>query len=176
MTTAVIPGWGLTEEEGLTVSFSLSLPFSRGQSLVNKILSVILVAVILGAIGAIGYVIVAPKVGEGFTEFYILGLEGKAGNYPEEVVVEKEGRVIVGITNREQATVSYRVKIRVGGVEKNEVGPIVLDDGQKWEEVVGFTLDRVGDNQKVEFLLYKDGESETYLKSLRLWIDVKERE
>ncbi len=39
--------------------------------------------------------------GERFTEFYILGLEGKADNYPDELTVGEEGRVILGIVNHE---------------------------------------------------------------------------
>lgn len=51
-------------------------------------------ASILGAIGTLAYVIITPKAGERFTEFYILGLEGKADNYPDELTVGEEGRVI----------------------------------------------------------------------------------
>lgn len=43
-----------------------------------------LIVAILGAIGALGYVIATPKSGPGFTEFYILGLGGKAEKYPSE--------------------------------------------------------------------------------------------
>jgi len=39
---------------------------------------------------------------------------------------------------------------------------------------VSSTPDRLGDNQKVELLLYKDAEAEPCLKPLRLWIDVME--
>ena len=60
-------------------------------------------------------------------------------------------------------------------MRNNEVESIRLGDEQKWEEIVSFTADRVGDNQKVEFLLYKNGESEPYLKPLHLWINVKEQ-
>ena len=37
---------------------------------------------------------------------------------------------------------------------------------------MGFTPDRVGDEQKVEFLLYKQGGSEVYLR-LHLWLGVQ---
>ena len=68
----------------------------------DKALSIILVIVILGALGALGYAIARPHAGERFTEFYIEGLKGKAADYPEELVVGGEGKVIVGIINREQ--------------------------------------------------------------------------
>ena len=51
----------LAQVERFTVSFNLSLPSWRGQSLVGKILSVILIGAILGTTGTLVYVIAAPK-------------------------------------------------------------------------------------------------------------------
>ena len=164
----------LAQAERFIVSFNLGLTIWKGQRSLDRILSIILMAAILGAIGTLGYVIATPKVGEKFTEFYVLELEGKATDYPSEMKVGEEGRVIVGIINREHETVSYRMEVRIDGAKNNEVGPIVLGDEQKWEEIVSFTPHRAGDNQKVQFLLYKNGESEPCLKPLHLWVNVKE--
>ena len=62
-----------------------------------------------------------------------------------------EGKVIMGIINREYETVTYRVEVVIDGVKNNEVGPVALDHDGKWEKVIGFTPGRAGDNQKVEF-------------------------
>ena len=51
----------------------------------GRILFIILTIAILGALGAWGYVTANPKLGERFTEFYILGLSGKATDYPIEI-------------------------------------------------------------------------------------------
>ena len=59
-----------------------------------------------------------------------------------------------------------------GEVINNEVGPVTLEHDEKWEEIVDFTPDRVGDKQKVEFLLYRQGQSEAY-RRLHLWVDVQ---
>ena len=68
----------LAEVDRFTVSLNLSLAPWRGQGLVvDRILSIILIVAILGAIGTLSYVIAAPKVSERFTELYILGPEGK---------------------------------------------------------------------------------------------------
>ncbi len=146
----------------------MSLPSLRG-----KTLSIVLIAAMLGAVGTLGYVIATPEVGEEFTEFYILGLDGKATDYTSEVRIGEEGRVIVGIINREHKTVSYRVMVMIDGAGNNRTGPLELGHGEKWEEIVSFTPDRVGETKKVEFLLYKNGGSEPYRK-LHLWVDVKE--
>jgi len=139
----------------------------------DRVLSIILVITIMGALGALGYAIATPRAGEKFTEFYVLGLEGEAIDYARELRVGEEGKVIVGIINREQETVNYRVEVRMDGVRDNETGQLELEPDEKWEEIVSFTPDRAGDSQKVEFLLYKNGESEPYLK-LHLWVNVKE--
>ncbi len=138
----------------------------------DRALSVVLALFILGALGMLGYAIANPKVGERFTEFYIEGLEGKAADYPKELVMGEEGKVIVGIINREHETVTYRVEVTIDGDKSNEVGPVALDHDEKWEEIVGFTPNKAGDNQKVEFLLYGHGQNEVYQR-LHLWVDVR---
>ena len=140
----------------------------------DKVLSSILGLLTLAAIVAIVYVTHSPPTGDRFTEFYILGLESKAADYPKKLQVGEEGRIIVGITNREHETVGYWVEVRIDGVRNNQVGPLELGHDEKWEEIVSFTPHRAGDSQKVEFLLYRNGEGEPYLKPLHLWIDVKE--
>ena len=137
----------------------------------KKALSIALISVIICAIGGLIYIMVMPKVGERFTEFYILGPEGKAENYPSELVLGEETKVIVGIVNREHRETSYRLVVMVDGVEDNEIAPIMLAHEEKWEDEVRFLPRKAGKNRKVEFLLFREGESEPY-NSLYLWIDV----
>ena len=165
--------WRLADFERFTVSFRLNLAPWKGQNLVDKVISVILIAVILGTAGTLGYVIATPKIGEKFTEFYILGLDGKAIDYPGELEMGEQGKVLVGIINREHEAVNYRLEITINGVSSNELGPIVLQNEGQWEQEVNFMPIQAGDNQKVEFLLYKQGQSEAY-RSIHLWVNVKE--
>jgi uncharacterized membrane protein len=134
------------------------------------ILTVILAIAFLGALTALGYFIAVPKTTETFSEFYILGLSGKADDYPGRLRVGEEGQVIIGIVNWEQEVTNYRVEVEVEGNPVSEIGPLRLDHEEKWQQVVGFTLDKPGSKQKVEFLLYKLGVKEPY-RSLHLWID-----
>lgn len=140
----------------------------------DRVLSVTLVLATLGALGALGYVIATPSVEDTFTEFYILGQGSKAADYPKELKVGDEGRVIVGIINHEDKQVSYRVGVMIGGKKSAEIGPIMLADEQKWEGEVIFVTEVAGNNQKTEFLLYKDDEFEPCLEPLYLWINVAE--
>ena len=161
----------LPEPERFGVDFQMRLP-GWGGGAWDRALSVILALTILGALGTLGYAIASPKVGERFTEFYIEGLEGKAIDYPKELALGEKGKVIVGIINREHETVTYRVEVAIDGAKNNEVEPVTLDHDGKWEEIVGFTPDKAGDNQKVEFLLYRQGQNEVYQR-LHLWVDVR---
>jgi uncharacterized membrane protein len=163
----------LTEKERFAVELYLKLP-GWGENLWDKVLAVTLVIVILGALGTLGYVIATPEVGEAFTEFYILGQEGKAANYPTELKVGEEARVIVGIANHEGKEISYRVEVMIDGKKNIEVGPLILADEQKWEGEVGFIPETPGEDQKVEFLLFKDDAVEPCLEPLHLQVNVKE--
>ena len=137
----------------------------------RKVLSSILILAIVGALGTLIYSVANP-LEEPFTEFYLLGLSGEATDYPSLLMVGEEGKVKVGILNREYETVTYRMVVRIGGVISNEEGPVTLEHNEKWEEVVDFIPDRAGNEQQVEFLLYKQGQSEIY-RSLHLWVDVQ---
>jgi len=171
----------LAPEERFTVSFNVRLPSWQGQSMADKVLSVVLAVAILGAIGTLGYVVATPGVGEEFTEFYILGPDGKAENYPTELKVGKEGWVILGIVNHEQEEASYKVevwidgekaKLRIEGEDRDEIN-VELENEGKWEKGVGFVPQKSGGGQKVEFVLYKDGEP-YFEEPPHLWIDVEE--
>jgi len=146
---------------------------NEGGRVWSRLLSIVLVIAIVGALGSLGYVIATPKKG-GQTEFYILGLDGKAMDYPEQMKVGEEAKVIVGIVNHQQETTSYRVEIRVDGAKYTETAPILLDNDEQWEGVVSFAVDSPGDNKKVEFLLYRNNDTTPCLKPLHLWVTVTE--
>jgi uncharacterized membrane protein len=182
---------------------NLRLPGWEGSTF-NKSLAVILVVVIIGAIGVLGYTIAKPKIGEKFTEFYILGQNGQADVYPSAftlqngkvvsvqygdgglVKAEDSGQVSLGIVNQEQAKTVYKVVVKIDGEEvtinttntTNSTNTtnttnisIELEQGEKWEQEIGFAPQHIGDSQEVEFLLYKDGSS-TAEDTLHLWVNV----
>ena len=139
----------------------------------DKILSFILLGMVLGALGMFGYSIATPDVGEKFTEFYILGANNKAGNYPKQLTIGKEAKLIAGIINRESDTLSYRMELSIDGEKIKDIGPVVVARGQKWEGEVSFTPDKIGNNQKVQLSLYKETQLYTQLV---LWVNVSEQE
>ncbi len=162
----------LPEGERFGIEFTMVL-FNWGKGIQSRVLSIILVLAVLGVLGVVSYAIAKPKVGQKFTEFYILGSEDRDADYPETLNTGQEGNVTIGIVNHEYQDVSYRVEVLLNGIKDDEVGPVRLEQDEKYEETVTFTLYQAGNNQKIEFLLYKNGDTEPYLEPLRLWIDVK---
>jgi uncharacterized membrane protein len=163
----------LSTGDRFTLSFQISLPRWTELSPINKALSIVLVLSMLGAIGVLSYVLTAPRGEERFTEFYLLGPEGTTENYPSEMVVGEEGTVTLGIVNHERQEVSYHVEVQINGVKNAELGPLVLAQGEEREEEVSFVPQEAGDNQRVEFLLYKNEEEEPYT-TLYFFINVNE--
>ncbi|MBF4475779.1 DUF1616 domain-containing protein [Methanobacterium formicicum] len=143
----------------------------QGESKNERILSIILIISILLAISTTAYIIVKPKEGEKFTEFYILGPDGKASNYPTNLTTGQNGSVIIGVVNHEYTTTDYLLMVKVNNSTlKNET--LTLTSGQKMEIPFNFTAGTPG-QKKMEFLLYKLPNNETAYRSLHLWLNMK---
>jgi uncharacterized membrane protein len=161
------------EELGITINIDLSR--WREMAGLDKTLSLSLVIAVLIAMGSISYVIAVPKQQQLFTEFYILNTEGKAEDYPKQVVLGKPVEINISIVNHEDMVLSYMVDIRINGIENSQVSTEELANGDKWQEIVSFIPQSFGVGQKVEFWLYRTGEAEPCLEeSLYLYLDVTE--
>ncbi len=147
-----------------------------GMSRIDKVLTIILLVAIFASIMTLIYVIVTPKQGEKFTEFYILGPEGKAAGYPSKLWVKQNGTVIIGIVNHEYRTVNYTVEIwLVNATFQNNTTvihhmyffdrlsvtlnhtPVNIEGNwtPQWELRYTFSIDKPG-RYKMWFLLFKD--------------------
>jgi uncharacterized membrane protein len=139
----------------------------------DKALSIFLIVAIVATLGFIIYMIATPQEGEKFTEFYILNTEGKAQDYPKQVILGEPVDIVIGVVNHEYKPASYQIKIKIGDIEVAEANIGTLANGEKWEEIISFTPQFAGERQRVDFYLYQNGEDEPYLKEpLRLFIDV----
>jgi len=142
----------------------------------DRILTVVLVIAIITSIAILIYIIVTPKQGEKFTEFYILGPEGKAADYPTKLWVGQNATVLIGIANHEYRTVNYTVEIWLVNASYENNRTVIrhmyffdrfnvtlnhtdIDiEGNwtpQWEMPYTFSIDRPG-KYKLWFLLFKD--------------------
>ncbi len=141
----------------------------------DKALTVILIASILLSVATLAYVIAVPKQGEKFTEFYLLGPEGKADKYPTRYSLGDSKPVIVGIVNHEYRNVTYDLVVALNdtaSVTNLYSERLTLGDNQTWEKAVELKPDRAGTNMKMEFLLYADGNISAPYRECHLWINV----
>ena len=217
-------------EERFSIQFSEKIGSLRREILadekgrLDKALTVILILTIILSIAALVYVIVTPKQGEKFTEFYILGPGGKAYDYPTSVEAGNKSTVIVGVVNHEYALVNYTMHILLNDTPIDDTStnstsiinstsynstllnstpmqhatmnhssrenaslkdnsaviyPILsmnltLQNNETWEQPVTYILNNAGDRQKLEFLLYKEGNFTESYRDLHLWVNVTE--
>ncbi|AKB16439.1 DUF1616 domain-containing protein [Methanosarcina thermophila] len=173
----------LPETEAFEISFSaaaLSLKneiLEKPESKLDRALTIILILSILMSVATLEYVILTPKEGEHFTEFYVLGPQGIADNYTTDYTLGQSGTMIVGIVNHEYRPVNYTMQVRL----ENQLLPlpenlqhITLDHNETWEETVTFTPPLVGQDMKLEFLLFNETDKTTPYRNLHLWINVDE--
>ena len=162
------------------------------KSRLDKALTIILVITIIISIAALVYVIVTPKQGEKFTEFYILGPGGKAYDYPTSVRAGNSSTVIVGVVNHEYTLVNYTMSISLNNTHINNttlkdnfrddfnlIYPILsmnlaLPHNETWEKPVSYVINHTGHSQKLEFLLYKEGNFTSPYRDLHLWVNVSQ--
>jgi len=161
----------LDEKERYKPDITLDLAFWRNYSRVDRILTGVLLAVMVAATGTLVYYLATPNEKERFTEFYVLGPEGKMMDYPLELAAEETATVSLVIANQERQPTSYRVEMKMEGATRREIGAVTLDHEEEWQQKVRFTPANSG-NQRVEFLLYKQNQSEIY-RSVYLLIEVR---
>lgn len=142
----------------------------NGESKTSKILSIIMILSIIFAISTTAYLITKPKLGESFTEFYLLGPGGKASDYPTNLTVGQNASVIIGIVNHEHQTVNYHLLITSDGLILSDQN-LTVQDNNKIEIPYNFSLNSTG-NKKIEFLLYKLPDNTNLYRSLHLFVNV----
>ena len=152
----------------------------RRFSLFYKIFSILVAVITLTSVGAFAYNIavspvaapVTARVTEKFTDFYVLNSEGKAIGNPQNAAAGEAVKVMAGILNQEQEAVSYRIEVTINQVKANDAGPLVLAQGETHQEPITIQPAGVGDNQTIEFLLYKLGQDGVY-NSVSILVNVK---
>jgi uncharacterized membrane protein len=140
----------IPEENRFVVEFgaffkSMKESFKATDTKIDKMLSVILIISIILAISMTVYVIITPKEGEKFTEFYVLDPGGKAEDYPTNLKVGEEGEVIIGIVNHEYTNTAYQLEVRLNGEVIDEKS-IELVHNETWESHFTFRAMKEGED------------------------------
>jgi uncharacterized membrane protein len=171
----------LPETETFNISFratALSLKaeiMENSESKLDRVITVFLILSILLSVATLVFVVVSPKEGEHFTEFYLLGSQRKADNYTTNYILGQTGSVIVGVVNHEYRAVNYTMDVRLENKSLSipeNMKHFTLANNETLEEPVTFTLPFEGQKMKLEFLLYNETDKSVPYRDLHLWIDV----
>ncbi|MBA2869068.1 DUF1616 domain-containing protein [Methanococcus maripaludis] len=163
----------------------------KTSSKLDKFLTVILIITVLLSIFTLGYVISAPKQNEKFTEFYLLGSEGKAYDYPTNVFVNEKNEIIIGLVNHEGKSVNYSIEVwfvnltydtkinqtNISNMHLMDEINVTLDNRavnidenwtKQWESNYTFSVGTSG-NWQQWYLLFKNTDNEEFetLKNLK---------
>jgi len=179
----------LPPDQRLSLTVDLTIPNWKEYSVLDKGLTITLSASIVVAGGVFAYLVLTPRPGETFTEFYLLGPGGNADGYPSNLTVNRTGSVTISIVNHEGATINYTIRVDLVGVqivynatagfnqtvEVNRTTwssfPVTLADGQNWTQLYSFRIKATG-LWKVQFLLFKDGDLSSSSRDVHLFIRV----
>jgi uncharacterized membrane protein/LysM repeat protein len=166
--------WMLPTEQAFVVTGGVRLPRRLKLRVrpIDGVVALALTALLAGLGGVVYFVGTSAEDSEGYTEFYVLGPEGKAEGYPGVVKAGEEATAVLGLVNHEGQDTAYRIAVRLDDKNADDIDGLVLGDGERWEEATALVPTRVGNDQKAEFLLYKDGGDEPY-RSLHLWLNVE---
>ncbi len=142
------------------------------------------------------YVIVVPKEGEKFTEFFILGEKGKAADYPSRLSAGSNTSLFIGIGNHEYRNLTYTVETYLVNMsfdentntssllamERLDRFTVPLAHNQTITLPYTFIPERTGYN-RIEFLLFNesvpdeqvtgmDRVNQSY-RDLNLWVTIR---
>ena len=138
-----------------------------------EVTKALMIAMVLSIIiaGAMFAYAKATREKETFSALYILGPDGKAENYPENISASDPARVIAGIENYEHADVNYILQVKLDGILLEE-RELTLGHDEKWEQELVLTPERFRQGrQKLEFLLFKEEAGNFAYRSVHLWVN-----
>jgi uncharacterized membrane protein len=174
---------------------------TQGGTLDTVLVVVIAAGVVVSAV-SISYLVVTPRPGEQFSEFYLLTETSDgdyvAADYPTSFVRGEPKPLVVGITNREHRAVTYNVVVVL---QRTRVGPgdgtppsdeplevlereelrrfedVRLEHGQEWRRAHEIQPSMTGEDLRVVYLLYRGAPPpeptlDNADRSTHIWVDV----
>ena len=165
------------------------------ESRTDAALNVLLAVSVLLAIGSVGYAVAVPPQGEQFTEFYLLTEQPDgelvADEYPQNITIDEQPELIVGIENHEYESREYTVIVQLQDVtiegnnttvtERTEIDRFAttVAHNETYQELRPISPTRTGENLRVKYLLYADEvpatpTADTAYRDLHLWVNVSE--
>lgn len=145
-------------------------PKSNIDSIQHTAVNIILVFTIILTIGMIYFAVLTPKIGEKFTEFYVLNSSGRVDNYQTNLTVGNPTTYIVGVSNHEYESVNYTIEIAINK-DMLTSKDLTLEHNQAFENNMTLVLDKKGTDMELEFWLFKEKNFTAPYRELHLWVN-----
>lgn len=144
-----------------------------------KAVTYLLGLALLLCVVAVIYLIVAPAPSQRYTEFYILGPDGRADGYPTSVTAGAQCELLVGVANHEGDRESYTLRIE-SGETLLFMENLTLDAEKTWQSRVRYFMMSPGKGQRLDLLLFKGDDSKgddttVPYRQLHIYVDVSPR-
>lgn len=147
-------------------------PEGRTSVTMNVLMAVSLVALVL----VISIAIVLPGPGEKFTEFYLIGPNGTATDYPQNFMYGNSSVINVGIANHEGKDMDYGLTILMhdanGAPYDMHSERIGVKAGEQVEKSISISPMVTGDRLKMDFFLYRPEDNGSPYRQCRLFVNV----
>jgi uncharacterized membrane protein len=166
----------LKVEDRFNIVISIKLPNSAELETIDKLLAILLAVAIIFAICIAAYVIIIPKKGEDYTEFYLLDENRTMNNYPNNLKNGENRSVYIGVVCNEYETTKYTIEIRLINQTGERVNRtlqsynLTLNHNHYYEIEYKFKVSENGTYIQ-KFLLYINDIDEPY-RELYMWIHV----
>jgi uncharacterized membrane protein len=138
----------------------------------------VMVGVLFLTLLAAAWIFLLPSPSSYMTEFYMLGSEGYAENFPRQANMGQSISVSLGVTNRERTSMQYRLEVwqvdPLDGTHRQlvaGVSPFTLSVGESHQWDQSWQPAWSGQDQQFEFLLYTADDPDPY-RQLLLWMNI----
>lgn len=187
----------LPEDERFAVVVDLELDF-WGMPLIDKVLTIGIVVMLVASVVVLAWAVTSPRVGERFTQLAILGPGGMAADYPRNLTVGENARVLLSVRSFEHETKNYTIAIVLTNATDNSTAVVrysidwgrvhalvpheaiaenfTLEHLQYYNRTFDFNVTAPG-TWKLQFLLYLEGQPITQdsYREVHLWLVVSPR-
>jgi len=184
----------LPMDERFAIVVDVELDF-WSMPVVDKVLTVGIAVMLVASVVVLAWAVTSPRVGERFTQLAILGPGGMATDYPRNLTVGEDARVLLSVKSREHRTANYTIAITLTSAEDNttvvdswsidwgdlqSLAPnravaqnFTLDHLEYYNQTLDFEVTSPG-TWKMQFLLLIDDEpvSQDAYREVHLWLFV----
>ena len=179
---AIIRRSKVPAEDRFAIVLDLSMPKERSRA--DRFLTMGIVIMMVLSVSLLAYIIIVPREGESFTEFYILGPTKKAEGYPRNLLIGERSQLWIGIGNHEHHDMNYTLVLSISANATNttvqDLNDVVMStsvrpemkvdvgDGLTTEMQCNVSFSMEG-QYKLRFLLFVDGRQ---YNDVHLWVRV----